>query len=95
MADQSKKDTANAEFKKAQRAEAGKKALSDYEAEAAAERAKTARLRAARLARDAAQPAAPPKPAVAAKKKAAKKGKGASGKLSDWLDDQKKGGRNG
>jgi hypothetical protein len=92
MADQSKKDTANAEFKKAQRAEDGRKAMSDYEAQAAAERTKTARLKAARLARDAALPVAAPK--AAAKKKSVKKGKGASGKLSDWLDDQEKSGRN-
>ena len=92
-ADRSRKDTADAEFKKAQRAEAGRKAMSDYEAEAAAERAKTARLRAARLARDAALPPVPPKAGVA-KKRSAKQGKGASGKLSDWLDDQQKSGRN-
>lgn len=93
MADQSKKDTANAEFKKAQRAEDGRKAMSDYEAQAAAERTKTARLKAARLARDAALPVTPPK-AAPKKKKSAKKGKGASGKLADWLDDQEKSGRN-
>ena len=81
------------EFKKAQRAEDGRKAMSDYEAAAAAERAKTARLRAARLARDAALPVAPPKPA-AARKKPAKAPKGSSAKLSDWLDEREKGGRN-
>lgn len=92
MADQSKKDKANAEFKKAQRAEDGKKALSDYEAQAAAERAKTARLREARLAREAALP--PPVPKAAPKKKSVKAAKGSSAKLSDWLDDREKGGRN-
>jgi hypothetical protein len=93
LADHSKKDTANAEFKKAQRAEDGKSAMAEYEAQAAAQREKTARLRALRLARDAAMPVPPPKTA-AAKKKAPKSGKGSSAKLSDWLDDQQKSGRN-
>jgi hypothetical protein len=56
MADQSKKDPASAELKKAQRAADGKAAMAEYEAEAAAMRAKTERLRALRLARDAALP---------------------------------------
>jgi hypothetical protein len=93
LADHSKKDTANAEFKKAQRAEDGKSAMAEYEAQAAAQREKTARLRALRLARDAAMPVPAPK-ATAAKKKAPKSGKGPSAKLSDWLDDQQKSGRN-
>jgi hypothetical protein len=92
LAEHSKKDTANAEFKKAQRAEDGKSAMAEYEAQAAAQREKTARLRALRLARDAAMPVPPPK--AAAKKKSPKSGKGSSGKLSDWLDDQQKSGRN-
>ena len=54
LAFRSKKDDAKAQFDKLQRAEDGKKALSEYEAEAVAVRAKTARLRALRLARDAA-----------------------------------------
>jgi hypothetical protein len=94
MADHSKKDKANAEFKKAQRAEDGRSAMAEYEAQAAAQREKTLRLRALRLARDAALPAAPP---VAAKKKSAKStksGKGSPAKLSDWLVDQQKSGRN-
>jgi hypothetical protein len=95
MADRSKRDTANAEFKKAQRAEDGKRAMSEYEAAAAAERVKTQRLREARLAREATLAEAPPKAgttAKSAKKSSAKKAKGASGKLADWLDDQQKGG---
>lgn len=91
MADRSKKDTANAEFKKAQRAADGKSARSDYEAEAAALRARTEKLKALRLARDAAAPAAPAQPAAAPKKKAGKKEKVAN--LSDWLDGQEKSGR--
>ena len=71
MADRSNKDEAQKQFAKLQRAEDGKRAMSDYEAEAAAVRAKTARLRALRLARDAEQAAAAP-PAPVKKKKAAK-----------------------
>lgn len=89
MADKSKHE-AGAQFAKLQRAQDAKKAMSDYETEAAAVRAKTARLKALRLARDAAAP--PPAPA-APKRKAKKKGKDDS--LSDWLDGQAKEGRNG
>jgi hypothetical protein len=70
MADNPKKDVAQAQFAKLQRASDAKQAMADYEAEAIAMRAKTARLRALRLARDAEQAAAP-----AAKKKAARKPK--------------------
>jgi hypothetical protein len=91
MADQSR-DKANAEFKKTQRSD-GKDALAIAEAQAAATREKTARLRALRLARDAALPPASPKRA-AAPKKSAKATKSASEKLSDWLQDQQKSGRN-
>ena len=96
MADRSNKDEAQKQFAKVQRAEDGKKAMSDYEAEGAAIRAKTARLRALRLARDAEQAAAAPPPAPA-KKKAAKGAKGTKGtksakadkgSLSDWLTDR-------
>jgi hypothetical protein len=93
LADRTKKDAADIQFEKLQRAEDGKKAMSEYEAEAAAVRAKTERLRALRLARDAAQPAAAQKPSVA-KKKSAKSVKGKSDtKLSDWLEEQDKSGR--
>jgi hypothetical protein len=91
MADRSNKDEAQKQFAKLQRAEDGKRAMSDYEAEAAAVRAKTARLRALRLARDAEQAAAAP-PAPAKKKKAAKAEKDpkgtteTKGSLSDWLE---------
>ena len=53
MADHSKKDEAQAQFAKTQKAEDGKKAMAEYEAAAIAIRAKTERLRALRLARDA------------------------------------------
>jgi hypothetical protein len=82
------KDDAQKQFAKLQRAEDGKKAMAEYEAEAIALRAKTARLRALRLAREAelaaAAPAAPVKKKAAAK--GAKAAKGASGSLSDWLE---------
>jgi hypothetical protein len=88
MADRLSKDDAQKQFAKLQRAEDGKKAMTEYEAEGAAMRAKTARLRALRLARDAEiAAAAPPEPTK--KKKAAKSTKGTKpdkGKLSDWLE---------
>ena len=89
MAENSKKDDAQAQFTKAQRAEDGRKAMAEYEAAAIATRAKTERLRALRLAREA--ELAKNAPAKPAKKKAAKGAKTA-GKLADWLDEQEKGG---
>ena len=86
MAEKSKKDEAHAELAKVQRANDAKSATAEYEAAAAATRAKTERLRALRLARDAAAP-----PATAPKRKAKTKGKSAG--LSDWLDGQAKEGR--
>jgi hypothetical protein len=87
MADKSKSNDASAQFAKMQRAQDAKKATSDYELAATAVRAKTERLRALRLARDAAAPVATP-----AKPKSKKKA--ASGNLSDWLDGEAKAGRN-
>ena len=89
MAD--RRDDAQKQFAKLQRAEDGKKAMAEYEADAAAMRAKTARLRALRLARDA-EPAATAPEAPAKKKKARRRprgqdGQGAKGTLSDWLDE--------
>ena len=79
---------------RARQAEDGKKAMAEYEANAAATRAKTEKLRALRLARDAAEAAAP-KPAAKTKAKATatKKKKAPAGKLSDWLDEQADSGR--
>lgn len=91
MADQSKTDKANAQFRKLQRVEDGKKAMSEYEAEQERIRANTARLRALRLARDAAEQAAR-QAAPAPAKKTAKKTKPA-GTLSDWLNEQQASGR--
>jgi hypothetical protein len=89
MAEKSKYE-ASAQFAKSQRAHDAKKATSEYESAAVAIRAKTERLKALRLARDAAAP--PIQPAVP-KRKAKKKGAGAS--LSNFLDGQAKEGRNG
>jgi hypothetical protein len=78
---------------RARQAEDGKKAMAEYEASAAATRAKTEKLRALRLAREASEAAAP-KPAAKTKAKSTKKKKAADGKLSDWLEDQADSGRN-
>jgi hypothetical protein len=85
MAEKSGKYAANAQFAKMQRAEDAKKATSEYESTAVALRAKTERLKALRLARDAAAPAAP-------KRKGKQKSKGS---LSEWLDGEAKDGRGG
>ena len=57
MADEpaNKYPQAEAQFKKAQRATEGAKAMSDYQAEGEAERATTARLKELRLAKEAAE----------------------------------------
>jgi hypothetical protein len=91
MADSSKKNVANAQFAKTQRANDAKQATSEYEVAAAAVRLKTERLKALRLARDA---AAPPKaPAAPKRKSAAGKKKPKSGNLAEWLDKEAKEGR--
>jgi hypothetical protein len=87
VVEKSKKHEANAQFAKLQRANDAKKATSEYESTAAALRAKTERLKALRLARDA---AAPPQEPAAPKRKGKKK---TEGSLSDWLDGQAKEGR--
>jgi hypothetical protein len=74
LADNPKTTAANKEFRKARQAEDGKRAMMDYENAAVATRAKTAKLRALRLARDAEEAAAAAAaPPVVPKKKAAKK----------------------
>ena len=105
MADDSKKQQADAQFRKVQRAEDGKKAMAEYEAGVAAVRAKTEKLRELRLARDAADKAAAPvapapakkgavKKGAAKAKKGAKKAKRPAESLANWLDDQEAGGHN-
>jgi hypothetical protein len=97
MADDVKSDNkASAELRKLQQAEDGKKAMLDYEAEAAALRARTEKLRAQRLAREAAAPPAPPKKTKSkstSAKKPAKASKAKARPLSEWLSDQEKDGR--
>jgi hypothetical protein len=91
MADKKPNDA----LRKLQQAEDAKKARAEYDAAAKATDANTLRLRALRLEREAAQAAeAEVKPVKTAKKKPAKKAKAATGKLSDWLTDQKGNGRN-
>jgi hypothetical protein len=71
----------------------GKNALAEYEAQAAAVRAKTERLRALRLAREAVAPPPAPKRAATKKVKSGSKTKGTAEKLSSWLKDQQNSGR--
>ena len=94
MADKSKNHDANVQFAKLQRAEDAKRATSEYETAATALRAKTERLKALRLARDA-ELAAAPKPSTPARKTIARKKKVSSGSLSDWLATEAKEGRRG
>jgi hypothetical protein len=54
MTDDRKRKAAEAQFKKTERATEGAKAMADYKAEGDAERAKTDRLKAQRLAKEAA-----------------------------------------
>jgi hypothetical protein len=94
MAEKSDKDVAQGQFAKLQKANEAKQAVAEYEAEAAAMRAKTARLRALRLERDAELAASrPPAPArkSPAKKKAASK---PVGTLADWIKSREDGGHN-
>jgi hypothetical protein len=78
LTDHMKIHRSDAQLKKMQRAEEGRKAMLEYEAEQAAVRAKTERLRELRLAREAeeeaaakAAPKAAPRKAVAAPKRKA------------------------
>ena len=76
------------------RAEDAKKAMAEYQANAKAVDANTERLRALRLEREAAEAAAPKAAPAPKRKPAAKKTKVATGKLSEWLTEQKGSGRN-
>ena len=60
MADDRERKAAEAKFKKSERATEGAKAMSEYNAERQAERAKTARLKELRLAKEAADKEAEP-----------------------------------
>jgi hypothetical protein len=57
-------------FKQEERAQDGRKAMIEYEAEARAIREKTARLKALRLAKEAGAPAEPPPPKLAKRRPA-------------------------
>jgi hypothetical protein len=76
------------------RAEDAKKAMAEYQAAGKAVDANTERLRALRLEREAAAAAAPKIVPAPKRKPAGKKTKAASGKLSEWLTEQKGSGRN-
>jgi len=92
MADQSKKNVPTHGAAKAQHPGDAKQVARDYEVEMAAVRAKTEKLRALRMARDAAAP--PPPPKAAPKRKAAgKPEKRSNATLSQWLDQQERSGR--
>ncbi len=95
MADRSKIDAAQAGFNKLLKDQGGKKTMSNYETEAAAIRAKTMRLQALRLARDATEGKAPPQQVASPRNKsAAKQAKKPTGTLSDWLKDREGSGHN-
>jgi hypothetical protein len=87
------KSPAEAQALKARRDADGKKAMAEYEANAEAVRAKTEKLRALRLARDAALPPVVA-PVKGAKKTKSTKTKKDAGKLSDWIKTQEDSGRN-
>jgi len=93
LSEDAEKNSGAAARTQAQKAADGKAALADYEAQAAALRAKTERLRALRLAREAAQGPAPAKRAASGKAKPLKRDKQTSATLSSWLKDQERGGR--
>jgi len=85
----------NDALRKLQRAEDAKKAMAEYQASAKAVDANTLRLRALRMEREASEAETVKATAPAPKRKAAaKKTKVATGKLSDWLTEQKGSGRN-
>ena len=107
MAESSDKNEANAQMSQvtgqvtpqvaqttSTRANDAKQAMAEYEAAAEATRAKTERLRALRLAREAATPAkAPTKRKAATGKKGKASADASSGNLADWLDEQAEEGR--
>jgi hypothetical protein len=87
------KSPAEGVIAKAERQADGKKAMADYEAAAEAVRAKTERLRALRLARDAANPpAAAKKTGSGRAAKSAKKEAAPKKSLADWLTEQQNSG---
>jgi hypothetical protein len=71
----------------------GAKARAAYDAQGDALRARTARLRELRLAKEATEEPVAPKKAAGGKKGAKTKTKAKSERLADWLDTQTKEGR--
>ena len=96
MAENSKKDVAQTQFAKLQKQNDAKQAVADYEAAAVAMRARTAQLRALRLARDAEQAAAGAAAPATAKKTVKKTTarKPAGGSLAAWIKAREAGGHN-
>jgi hypothetical protein len=87
--EKSNKHGASAQFAKMRRANGASPEASEYETTVESLRAKSAKLKALRLARDAAAP--PPAPKRKAKSRTSSKTP--SGSLSNWLDGQAKEGR--
>lgn len=88
------KSPAEGAIARAERQADGKKAMADYEAAAEAVRAKTERLRALRLARDAANPpAASKRTGTGRAAKSANKEPASKKSLADWLTEQQNSGR--
>src|SRR5262249_14894696 len=86
MAEKSRKDQAQAQLAKLQRADGARRAMSDYEAEGAGMRAETGRVGALRLARDAAvaqRQATAARPSKPGTKKAAS---APSATFSEWRE---------
>ena len=92
MSNNPKVDRADAQFAKLQRAEDGKKATTEYEAERIATLAKTERLKALRLARDGEQGTPMPQPSRTTKSPVRRKKKNATS-LASFLDGQDGSGR--
>ena len=88
------RDDAQAQAAKALRANDGKKSVPGYEAEAAAMRAKTEKLKALRLAREAELAASAPPAPVRRVKAAGKAKKQPTGTLADWIKAREDSGHN-
>jgi len=91
--EKSNKHGASAQFAKMRRANGASPEASEYETTVEALRAKSAKLKALRMARDAAAPPPAPKRKTASKAKSRTSSKTPSGSLSNWLDGQAKEGR--
>jgi len=99
------RDRSKTQLLRARQAEEGRKAMAEYQANAAAVRLRTERLRALRLEREAAEQAATPTPATKKERRSkpgvrrpgrpqASSSQVTTGKVSDWLQDQRDSGHN-